>query len=172
MTLEDDDEDLKLLKSEFDIPLEMTSNEILEFDFFIGPNEFKPLKAYGNELEQIIPFGRSIFGTINRYLIRPFFDWLSSFISSKGLVIILLIFIIKKFLYPLMYKMLHSQAKMAALKPELAHLKTKYKDKPQQQQMETMKIYREYGVSPLGGCMPMILQMPIWYALSGFFRPR
>lgn len=72
-------------------------------------------------------------------------------------------------LYPLMYKMLHSQAKMGALKPELAHLKAKYKDKPQQQQMETMKIYREYGVSPLGGCMPMILQMPIWYALFRFF---
>ncbi|NNF21113.1 MAG: membrane protein insertase YidC [Saprospiraceae bacterium] len=167
--MEDDDPDLKLIKSEFEIPLELAGNEVIEFDFFIGPNEFKPLKAYNNELEQIIPFGRSIFGTINRYLIRPFFDWLSSFVSSKGLVIILLIFIIKMMLYPLMYKMLHSQAKMGALKPELAHLKVKYKDKPQQQQMETMKIYREYGVSPLGGCMPMILQMPIWYALFRFF---
>jgi YidC/Oxa1 family membrane protein insertase len=68
-----------------------------------------------------------------------------------------------------MYKMLHSQAKMGALKPQLAHLKTKYKDEPQKVQMETMKIYREYGVSPLGGCMPMILQMPIWYALFRFF---
>ena len=68
-----------------------------------------------------------------------------------------------------MYKMLHSQAKMAVLKPELAHLNTKYKDDAQKKQMETMKIYREYGVSPLGGCLPMILQMPIWYALFRFF---
>ncbi|MBK9583683.1 MAG: membrane protein insertase YidC [Saprospiraceae bacterium] len=72
-------------------------------------------------------------------------------------------------LYPLMYKMLYSQAKMGALKPELAHLKEKYKDDMQKQQMETMKIYREYGVSPLGGCLPMLLQMPIWYALFRFF---
>ena len=167
--MEEDDADLKLVKSEMDLPLDMNQNEDLAFTLFIGPNEFKPLKATGNELEQIIPFGRSIFGTINRYLIRPFFDWLSSFISSKGLVIILLIFIIKMFLYPLMYKMLHSQAKMAVLKPELAHLNTKYKDDAQKKQMETMKIYREYGVSPLGGCLPMILQMPIWYALFRFF---
>ena len=167
--MEEEDADLKLVKSEMDIPLDMNQNEDLAFTLFIGPNEFKPLKATGNELEQIIPFGRSIFGTINRYLIRPFFDWLSSFINSKGLVIILLIFIIKMLLYPLMYKMLHSQAKMAVLKPELAHLNTKYKDDAQKKQMETMKIYREYGVSPLGGCLPMILQMPIWYALFRFF---
>ncbi|NNE25713.1 MAG: membrane protein insertase YidC [Saprospiraceae bacterium] len=167
--MEEDDPDLKLVKTEMDIPLDMNLNEDLAFTLFIGPNEFKQLKATGNELEQIIPFGRSIFGTINRYLIRPFFDWLSSFINSKGLVIILLIFIIKVFLYPLMYKMLHSQAKMAVLKPELAHLNKKYKDDAQKKQMETMKIYREYGVSPLGGCLPMILQMPIWYALFRFF---
>ena len=167
--MEEEDLDLKLVKSEMDLPLDMNQNEDLAFTMFIGPNEFKQLKATGNELEQIIPFGRSIFGTINRYLIRPFFDWLSSFISSKGLVIILLIFIIKMALYPLMYKMLHSQAKMAVLKPELAHLNTKYKDDAQKKQMETMKIYREYGVSPLGGCMPMLLQMPIWYALFRFF---
>ncbi len=167
--MDDESPDLKLIKSEFDIPLDISNNEQIDFDLYVGPNEFKNLKVYNQELEQIIPFGNSIFGTINRWLIRPFFDWLSTFISSKALVIILLIFIIKVALYPLMYKMLHSQAKMGVLKPELAHLKTKFKDKPQQQQMETMKIYREYGVSPLGGCMPMILQMPIWYALFRFF---
>ena len=68
-----------------------------------------------------------------------------------------------------MYKMLHSQALMGALKPELAHLNEKYKDDAQKKQMETMKIYREYGVSPLGGCLPMLIQMPIWYALFRFF---
>lgn len=68
-----------------------------------------------------------------------------------------------------MYKMLHSQALMGALKPELAGIKEKYKDDTQKQQMETMKVYREYGVSPFGGCLPMILQMPIWYAMFRFF---
>ena len=80
-----------------------------------------------------------------------------------------MIFLIKMVLYPLTYKMLKSQAKMGALKPELKGLKDRYKDDPQTQQVETMKIYREYGVSPLGGCMPMLVQMPIWYALFRFF---
>ena len=165
----EESEDLKLLKSEFDIPLTLSNHETIEYSLYVGPNEFKKLAAFDNELEQIIPFGRSIFGTINRWVIRPFFDWLSNYIPSKGLVIIVLIFVLKMLLYPLMYKMLHSQAKMGALKPELTHLKEKYKDEPSKVQVETMKIYREYGVSPLGGCMPMILQMPIWYALFRFF---
>ena len=81
----------------------------------------------------------------------------------------MLIFILKMLLYPLMYKMLHSQAKMGLLKPKIAGIKEKYPDDSQKVQVETMKMYREYGVSPLGGCMPMILQMPIWYALFRFF---
>ncbi len=166
---EDDNEDLKLLKSEGDIPVAITRNQTLEFEIFIGPNEFENLLKYDNGLEQIIPFGRSIFGTINRWIMRPSFNFLSKYIGSKGIVIIVLIFIIKMLLYPLMYKMLYSQAKMGALKPELAGLKEKYKDDAQKSQMETMKIYREYGVSPLGGCLPMIAQMPIWYALFRFF---
>jgi len=149
-----EDEDLKLLKTEVDIPLDLVSEENIEMDIYIGPNEFEDLLSYDNGLEEIIPFGRSIFGSINRWVIRPAFNWLQKFISSKAITIIVLIFILKMLLYPLMYKMLHSQAKMGLLKPELAHLKTKYKDEPQKIQMETMKIYREYGVSPLGGCMP------------------
>lgn len=136
---------------------------------YAGPNDYRRLAKFDNELGQIIPYGRSIFGTINRYVIRPVFEFLSSFIGSKGLVIILLILMIKVLLYPLMYKMLHSQAKMQALKPEIAHLKEKHKDDAQKVQVETMKIYGSYGVSPLGGCLPMIVQMPIWYALFRFF---
>lgn len=161
--------DIKITSSDLNIPVTDWNNGSFAMGLYIGPNEFKRLKAYDNKLEEIIPFGSSIFGTINRWAIRPFFDFLSQYIGSKGIVIILLIFLIKMALYPLMYKMLYSQAKMGALKPELAHLKDKYKDDMQKQQMETMKIYREYGVSPLGGCLPMVLQMPIWYALFRFF---
>lgn len=160
---------VKIVESDFGIPLANFNDGKFDMTIYTGPNEFSRLKAFGKNLEEIIPFGSSIFGTINRWAIRPFFDFLSNYIGSKGIVIILLIFLIKMALYPLMYKMLYSQAKMGALKPELAHLKEKYKDDMQKQQMETMKIYREYGVSPLGGCLPMLLQMPIWYALFRFF---
>ena len=166
---EKDNPDLKVIKTEYEYALDFTNQESIESSIYIGPNEFNRLLAFNNSLEQIIPFGRSIFGTINRWLIRPSFNWLSKFIGSKGIVIIVLIFIIKMILYPLMYKMLHSQAKMGLLKPEIAGLREKFPDDNQKVQMETMKLYREYGVSPLGGCLPMIVQMPIWYALFRFF---
>lgn len=166
---EDDNPDLKLIKSEVEYSLDYLASESIESSIYIGPNEFNRLVTYDNTLEQIIPFGRSIFGSINRWIIRPSFNWLSKFIGSKGVVIIILIFIIKMLLYPLMYKMLHSQAKMGALKPKIAELREKNPDDKQKVQMDTMKLYREYGVSPLGGCMPMVIQMPIWYALFRFF---
>lgn len=159
----------KITSSVVDVPINNWDNGQFDMTMYIGPNEFSKLRSFNISLENIIPFGSSIFGTINKWFIRPVFDFLSEYISSKGLVIILLIFFIKMALYPLMYKMLHSQAKMGALKPEIAHIKEKYKNDMNQQQMETMKIYREHGVSPFGGCMPMVLQMPIWYALFKFF---
>jgi len=167
--MDDKDDNLKLIETKLNIPYGQSANESMAMQFFIGPNEFEELKAFDNGLEQVIAYGRSIFGTINRVIIRPFFNFLLGFISSKGIVIITLIFIIKMLLYPLNYKMLHSQAKMGALKPQLAGLKDKFKDEPQKVQMETMKVYREYGVSPFGGCLPMIMQMPIFYALFRFF---
>ena len=160
---------LKLVRSEIEMPYDQSGNQKIAMKMYIGPNKFENLKEYGVELEEIIPFGNSIFGSINRWFIRPFFGFLSGFIGSKGIVILVLIFLIKMALYPLMYKMLHSQAKMGALKPEIAKLTEKYKDEPQKKQMETMKIYQQYSVSPFGGCMPMIAQMPIWYAMFRFF---
>lgn len=164
--LEKTNEDLKKTSSKMILPLDGSNS--FSMKMYVGPNEFERLRSFGVFLEDIIPFGSSIFGTINRWIIRPIFDFLSSFIGSKGLVILLLTFLVKLVLYPLTYKMLHSQAKMGALKPEIEKMKERIKD-PQQQQMETMKIYRETGVNPLGGCMPMLLQMPIWFALYRFF---
>ena len=167
--MDDNPDELKVVSSLLNVPYSHGADESIAMTMYIGPNEYENLDAYDVGLETIIPFGRSIFGDINRVVIRPSFNFLSKFISSKGLVIIVLIFIIKMLLYPLYYKMLYSQAKMGVLKPELAHLKTKYKDDAQKVQMETMKIYREYGVNPMGGCLPMIIQIPIWYALFRFF---
>ena len=136
---------------------------------YIGPNDFENLRHYHVNLEDVIPFGKSIFGSINRWIMRPVFNFLIGFIGSKGFVILLLTLLVKLALFPLSYKMLQSQAKMSALKPSLAGLKEKYKDDMQKQQMETMKVYREYGVNPLGGCFPVVLQMPVWFALYRFF---
>ena len=167
--LDDGKEDLKMLKSKLNIPMEAVNNGSYAMQFYIGPNEFTRLKSYDVALEEIIPYGRSIFGTVNRWIIRPIFNFLSGFIGNKGIVILLLTLLVKLALYPLMYRMLYSQSKMAALKPQMAAVKEKYGDDQQKQQMETMKMYQEYGVSPLGGCLPMALQMPIWFALYRFF---
>ncbi len=166
--LPDTSKALKLVRSEVQIPLSPETASY-EMDLYVGPNEFKELRSYGVYLEDIIPFGSSIFGSINRWVVRPIFDFLSGFIGNAGIVILLLTLLVKLLLSPLTYKMLYSQAKMAALKPEMEQLREKYKDDQQQQQVETMKLYREFGVNPLGGCLPMLLQMPIWFALYRFF---
>jgi YidC/Oxa1 family membrane protein insertase len=169
VVLDDEAEDLKLLKSSLALHEPGGTNADYSFNWYIGPNDFEKLASFDMELEMIIPFGWSIFGTINRWVIRPLFDLLFKFMGSAGIAIIILTLIVKFVLYPLTYKMLHSQAKMSALKPEIEKIRNKFKDKQQDQQMETMKLYREFGVNPLGGCMPMVLQMPIWFALYRFF---
>ncbi len=167
--LDPTDTNLKKLRSEISIPYQGSASETFAMRMYLGPNEFRRLRAMGYELEDVIPFGRSILGSINRWVIRPVFNFLLGFISSKGIVILILTLLVKMAVYPLTYRMLYSQSKMGALKPQLAQLKEKFKDDPQQQQVETMKIYREFGVNPLGGCLPSLLQMPIWIALYRFF---
>ncbi|MEP6795613.1 MAG: membrane protein insertase YidC [Saprospiraceae bacterium] len=166
--LPDSNANLKTTSSIVGIPFN-GSNPTSTMTMYLGPNDFEQLRHYHVNLEDVIPFGRSIFGTINRWVIRPTFNFLLLFIPSKGLVILFLTLLVKLALFPLSYKMLGSQAKMTALKPKLAHLKEKHKDDMQQQQVESMKIYREYGVNPLGGCFPVVLQMPVWFALYRFF---
>ncbi len=163
---EDQGEDLKKLTSEIQVPV---ANGGFNMQMYVGPNEFDRLRDVGYRFQDVIPYGSSIFGTVNRWIIRPLFNFLSQFIGSKGLVILALTFLIKLVLYPLMYKMVYSQQKMAALKPRMAKMKDKYKDDQQAYQMETMKMYREYGVNPVGSCLPMLAQMPIWIALFRFF---
>ncbi|MEZ4955686.1 MAG: membrane protein insertase YidC [Saprospiraceae bacterium] len=161
-----DSPDLKVLHSKIQVP---TDQETFAMEMYVGPKDYETLAEYGQEVKYIVPFGRSIIGTANRYIIRPLFNFLSGFIGVKGIVILILTLVVKLALYPLTYKMLHSQAKMAALKPRMATLKEKYKDDQTQIQMESMKMYREFGVNPLSGCMPMVLQMPVWIALYRFF---
>ncbi len=166
---DDEDEDIKKIQSKLSIPISNTGNETIAMRMYVGPNEYNVLQEFAEDLHYVIPYGSSIVGTINRYIIRPAFNFLMGLVGMKGIVILLLTLIVKLVLFPLTYRMLYSQQKMAALKPKLAAMKEKYKDDSQKQQMEQMKMYQEYGVNPLGGCWPMALQMPIWYALFRFF---
>ncbi|MEI6412223.1 MAG: membrane protein insertase YidC [Bacteroidota bacterium] len=162
----DRDPDLKLLKTTAVVPLD---NQTVNMTIYTGPNEFNRLRDYKIGLEDIIPFGSSIFGTINRWIMHPIFAFLSQFISMAGIVILLLTLIVKLLVYPLTYRMVYSQARMAALKPKLDELKKKFGDDQQAMSVETMKLYSEFKVNPLGGCLPIFLQMPIWFALYRFF---
>jgi YidC/Oxa1 family membrane protein insertase len=168
-TLDDELEDLKISKVELDIPYNHASSETFGMSYFIGPNDFDLLRTFDDSQEDIVAFGRSILGTINRWVIRPIFNFLQKLVGNMGIAIILLTLMVKLILYPLTYKMLYSQSKMQALKPRLEKMKEKHKDDKQAIQVETMKLYQEYGANPLGGCMPMVLQMPIWFALYRFF---
>ncbi|MCB0527399.1 MAG: membrane protein insertase YidC, partial [Saprospiraceae bacterium] len=119
----DDNPDLKLLKSNALVPL---NNGTASMTIYAGPNEFERLRAFGVSLEDIIPFGASVFGAINRWVVHPIFDFLSRFIGSQGIVILVLTLLVKLLLYPLTYRMVLSQSKMAALKPRLEALKKKH----------------------------------------------
>ncbi len=160
--------DLKKVVSKIDIPFS-GGEGALKMKIFIGPNDFNLLKSYKVGLEDVVDYGGSILGTINRWAIRPIFDFLQGIFGNAATCILLLTLIVKALLYPLSYKQLRSQAKTTALKPEIDKLKVKHKDDQQQVQVDTMKLYNEFGVNPLGGCLPTLLQMPIWMALFRFF---
>lgn len=164
-----DSPDLKKVEAKIQLPYAHSPNEQIAMQFYVGPNEFDRMQAIGHDFTDVIPYGRSIFGAINRWIIRPVFNFFDGITGNKGVAILLLTLLVKLLVFPLTYKMLYSQSKMQAMKPYLEKVKAKHKDDQQAQQMETMKMYREYGVNPLGGCLPMVLQLPIWFALYRFF---
>tara|TARA_B110000967_G_scaffold133045_1_gene135836 strand:+ start:5005 stop:6849 length:1845 start_codon:yes stop_codon:yes gene_type:complete len=159
---------VKEAKAQFYIQLEQKS--VLEdMDLYYGPNHYPSLKEQDIELQKIIPLGWGIFGWVNKLAIIPFFNWLSNFFSNYGLIILLLTLTIKMALFPFMYKVYKSTAKMRMLKPELDEIKERTGDDAQKAQQEQMKLYKQAGVSPLGGCLPQLVQMPILFAMFRFF---
>ncbi len=140
---------------------------------FYGPSDYKILKSYNNQMYNMVPLGSGIFAFvkyINRGFVMPVFNFLTSKIASFGLVIALLTIIIRLLISPLTYQSYLSGAKMKLLKPEIDALKTKYGDDKQSFGMEQMKLFRSAGVNPLGGCIPALLQIPIFFALYNFFN--
>ncbi|MEO0734374.1 MAG: membrane protein insertase YidC, partial [Bacteroidota bacterium] len=168
-TYDEKSPNLKKVSASLKVPVGRSASEVVGMQLYVGPNDFERMRAIGHDLSDVISFGQSIFGAINRWLIRPLFNFLSSFIGNMGVAILVLTIVVKLLVFPLSYKALVSQMKMQVLKPELEKMKAKHKDDPQAQQMQQMKMYQEYGASPLGGCLPMFLQMPIWFALYRFF---
>ena len=140
---------------------------------FYGPSDYKILKSYGNQMHNIVPLGSGIFAFvkyINRGFIMPVFNYMGSKIASFGLVIALLTIIIRLLISPLTYQSYVSGAKMKLLKPEIDALKIKFADDKQAFGMEQMKLFKSAGVNPLGGCIPALLQIPIFFALYNFFN--
>ena len=168
--LDEYDPYLKKFFAEISIPYEGKIKENILLNFYFGPNHFNTLKKYDLELEELVYMGRNIVRWINRFVIIPIFNFFNSFISNYGLIILLLTLIIKVALFPLTYKSYLSQAKMRVLKPQIDELNKKIpKEKTMERQQATMALYKKVGVSPMGGCLPMILQMPILFAMFRFF---
>lgn len=164
-----------LKNAEAEISLPYTGKAIEKYDmrFFFGPNSYPVLREYGKDIElpQLINLGWKWIAWFNRYVVIPIFNFLESHVTlNYGLIIFLLTLIIKLVLFPLTYKSYMSQAKMRVLKPQIDEINKKIPaDKAMERQQAVMKLYKKAGVNPMGGCLPMLLQMPILIALFYFF---
>lgn len=152
------------------IPLEFKAGELNQTMYWYhGPTDFKTLKQYkGLDLQESVPYGWGIFGFINKYVFTPLYDLLSSFLPY-GVAIIVMTILVRLVMSPITYKSYLSQAKMKVLKPEITEINNKFKDNAMKRQQETMKLYNKAGVNPMSGCIPALLQLPIFYALFMFF---
>ena len=151
------------------IPLKITQGELnSHFQWYVGPADYDVLKKLDNDLTDSISFGWGIFGWINRFVFFPLFGFLSGFLPH-GIAIILMTIIVRFAMSPVTYKSYLSQAKMKVLKPEITVLNDKFKKDAVKRQQETMKLYRKAGVNPMSGCVPALLQLPVFYALFCFF---
>jgi YidC/Oxa1 family membrane protein insertase len=145
----------------------------LPYQIYYGPNDFKILKSYKMDMEDMVNLGQGFYAFvkyINRLIVLPFFNFIERMVGNYGLVIALLTIFIRLLTSPLVYTSYLSGARMKALRPELDVLKEKFKDDQQAFSMEQMKLFRSAGVNPLGGCIPALLQIPIFFALYSFFN--
>lgn len=145
------------------------SDSRISTKMYFGPNHYQTLKKYGYEFERIIPLGWSIIGWVNRFLVIPIFNFLETLHLSYGIIILILTLIIKLILSPITYRNYVSAAKMRVLKPDIEEINRKYANDAMKKQQAIMELYRKSGVNPLAGCIPMLLQLPILYAMFRFF---
>jgi YidC/Oxa1 family membrane protein insertase len=151
------------------LPLQLNGGELNEnLSFYFGPTDSTVLRTYDKSLEESIPFGWGIFGWINKHLFIPLFGFLSGFLPY-GIAIIVMTILIKLLMSFVQYKQFLSQAKLKVLKPELEAIRVKYKDNKMKAQKETMALQNKAGASPMAGCLPALIQLPVFYALFMFF---
>jgi YidC/Oxa1 family membrane protein insertase len=162
---------LRYYTSEVGIPFGAGTTNSVNMKLYYGPNSIPILKKEAPQLEKIVFLGRNIIGWISRFAIIPIFNLLNRFMSNFGLIILILTIIIKVVLFPLTFKSYQSQAKMQVLKPMVEELGKKFpkKEDAMKKQQATMDLYKRAGVNPMGGCLPMLLQMPILFAMFRFF---
>ncbi|MDR1344210.1 MAG: membrane protein insertase YidC [Tannerellaceae bacterium] len=170
---------LKRFNTITSLPFDLQGREATSLRYYFGPNQYSQLKSYDKDassgeqldMEKLVPLGASVFRWMNQYFILPIFDFLGRHISNMGLVIFLLTLIVKVILFPLTYKGYMSSAKMRVLRPQVEALNAKYpgQDKALDRQRATMDLYSRAGASPMSGCLPMLLQMPILIALYMLF---
>ena len=169
---------LKTYEAEIKTTFDPSGSQPTRMQMYLGPNDFHKLKAHNDlsqapkdlELEKLVDLGWPLFRWINRWFILYLFDWLKGFGLHMGVVLLLLTIIVKTLVYPTTKKSFMSSAKMRVLKPQIDELNKKYpkQEDAMKKQQEMMQIYSQYGVSPMGGCLPMLIQTPIWIALFNF----
>ncbi len=158
-------------EADLSVPYRPAPDVTYHMKMYYGPNHFKTLKKYGMDLQELVFLGRNIIRAINEFVIIPIFNWLNKYIDNYGIIILLLTLIIKIALSPLTYKSYVSQAKMRVLKPFIDEINKKYprKEDAMKKQQAQMALYKQAGVNPMSGCLPMLLQMPILFAMFRFF---
>ena len=176
--LSDEKDYLKRYEASFQVPFDATGKDATQLQMYLGPNDFHVLQAhskmtaYGSDadLDELVYLGWSFFRFINRWSILYIFDWLKAMGLPMGIVLLLLTVIVKIIVWPTQKKSYMSSAKMRVLKPKLDEITKQYPnpDQAMQKQHAMMQVYSQYGVSPMGGCLPMLIQMPIWLALFNF----
>jgi YidC/Oxa1 family membrane protein insertase len=158
--------------SSVDMPYNRTAEQTIGMQLYLGPNKFTSLKSYDDlGLESVVTVGGSMIRWINAYVVIPIFNWLNRWINNFGIIILLLTLIIKTGLFPLTYRSYKSQAVMRMLKPQVDEINEKFprKEDAMKKQQATMDLYKKAGANPMGGCLPMLLQFPILYAMFRFF---
>ena len=167
---------LKTFTAQMGVPY-TPQTEGYDFAFYFGPNKYSILKKIGEPggadiyLERLVPLGWGIFGWVNRWCVIPVFDFLRNYIGSFGIIIFILVLLVKLVISPLTYKSYVSMAKMRLVKPQIDELAKKY-PKPEdamKKQQATMELYKKAGINPMGGCIPLLIQMPILIAMFRFF---
>lgn len=151
------------------VPLAFKGGEVnYNMNWYYGPADYKILNDYDRNLDEIIPLGWGIFGWINKFIFIPVYDFLIMFLPH-GIAIIIFTILVRLAMSPVTYKSYVSQAKMKVLRPEILELGEKFKNDPMKKQQETMKLYNKAGVNPMAGCLPALMQIPVFYALFQFF---